>query len=88
MQNHWQGYITALGGANQIPSSSNPPVATFKTSDNSTGNAGFLDLNPKKPEIQARYDAMNGSWEGIRASEAAVKSGVFKTEFAQLKAKK
>lgn len=85
MQNHWQGYITALGGGNQIPSSSNPPVATFKTSDDSTG---FLNLNPKNPEVQARYDAMNGSWEGIKSSEAAVKAGVFKTEFAQLKARK
>jgi len=83
MQNHWQGYITALA-ATPIPSSSNPPVATFKPSD----STGFLDLNPKQPEIQARYDAMNGSWEGVRASEAAVKAGVFKTEFAQMKAKK
>jgi hypothetical protein len=80
MQKHWQGYITALGST-PIPSSSNPPVGTFGAV---SGETGFLDLNPKKPEIQARYDAMSGSWEGVHASEAAAKSGIFKTEHAQL----
>jgi len=81
MQNHWQGYITALS-ATPIPSSSHPAVGTFKPSDDPTG---FLNLNPKNSEVQARYDAMNPSWEGVTASNAAVKSGVFTTEFAQLK---
>jgi hypothetical protein len=80
MQNHWQGYITALS-ATPIPSSSHPAVATFKPSD----DTGFLNLNPKNSEVQARYDAMSASWEGVNASNAAAKSGVFKTEFAQLK---
>jgi hypothetical protein len=77
MQNHWQGYITALS-ATPIPSSSHPAVGTFKPSD----DTGFLNLNPKNSEVQARYDAMSPSWEGVTAS---VKSGVFNTEFAQLK---
>jgi hypothetical protein len=34
----------------------------------------------RKPEIQARYDAMSGSWEGVQASESAISQGVFKTE--------
>ena len=77
MQNHWQGYITALS-ATPIPSSSHPAVGTFKPSD----DTGFLNLNPKNSEVQARYDAMSPSWGGVTAS---VKSGVFNTEFAQLK---
>jgi hypothetical protein len=86
VKDHWKGFITALG-SNPIPSSSHPEVGTFR-STGTGGDTGFLDLNPKKPEIQARYDAMNGSWEGIKASEAAVKAGIFKTDFAQLKARK
>ena len=31
-----------------------------------------MDINPAKPEFQARYDAMSGSWEGVSASEKAV----------------
>lgn len=84
MQSHWAGYQKAVGGT-PIPSSSHPPVATYKTSDDSKGSSGFLDLNPKKPEIQARYDAMSATWEGVKAADAAISKGVFNTDFALLK---
>ena len=84
MQSHWSGYLKAVG-ATVVPATSNPPVATYKTSDDSKGMTGFLDLNPKKPEIQARYDAMSGSWAGVKASDAALKNGLFTTDFAPLK---
>jgi hypothetical protein len=56
--------------------------APYLTSDSSKGNVGFLDLTvpPKKEVIQAKYDAMQGSWEGVKASDAAISQGVFKTE--------
>jgi hypothetical protein len=87
MEQHWAGYLKAVGGT-PVPATSHPPVATYKTTDDSKGTTGFLDLNPKKPEVQARYDAMSGSWEGVKASDAALKNGVFATEFASLKSRK
>uniref|UniRef100_A0A6C0CFL0 Uncharacterized protein n=1 Tax=viral metagenome TaxID=1070528 RepID=A0A6C0CFL0_9ZZZZ len=77
MDKHWSGYLNAVGGT-PVPQSSMP--APYPTSDSSKGKTGFLDLAVKKPEIQARYDAMSGSWQGITASEGAISSGVFKTE--------
>jgi hypothetical protein len=84
MKSHWAGDLKAVG-ATVVPTTSNPPVATYKTTDDSKGMTGFLDLNPKKPEVQARYDAMSGSWAGIKASDAAVSKGIFNTDFAPLK---
>lgn len=77
MQNHWAGYLNAVGGA-AVPASS--LTAPYLTSDSSKGTSGFLDLVVKKPDVQAKYDAMSGSWAGVQASEAAVKSGIFKAE--------
>ena len=72
MQNHWDGYLKALRGST-IP-------APYATSDSKLGVSGFMDLTPKNPEVQAKYDAMAGSWEGVSASDAAIAKGVFKTE--------
>lgn len=77
MQNHWEGYLNAVGG-NPVPQSSMP--TPYPTSDSTPGTSGFLDLQVKKPDIQAKYDAMSGSWAGVEASSAAISSGVFKTE--------
>jgi hypothetical protein len=67
MQQHWQGYLQSLG-AQGIPKSSTAEPAT-----------GFQPLAVAQPNVQAKYDAMSGSWEGIQASESAVSSGLFKT---------
>lgn len=77
MDKHWSGYLNAVGGT-PVPSSSMP--APYLTSDPTPGTSGFKDLQVKQPEIQARYDAMSGNWAGVKASEAAISSGVFKTE--------
>jgi len=77
MQNHWEGYLNAVGGT-PVPSSSMP--APYLTSDPTKGTSGFLDLPVKQPDIQAKYDAMSGSWAGVEASTAAVKNGMFSTE--------
>ena len=75
-QDHWKGYITAMTGY-QTPGTSLP---AYQTSSSETGVTGFMDLMVRKPEIQAKYDAMQGSWEGVQASEAAISQGLFKTE--------
>jgi hypothetical protein len=76
MDKHWSGYLNAVG-ANPVPQSSMP--APYPTSDSSKGKSGFEDIVVQKPEIQARYDAMSGSWAGVQASEAAIKNNVFST---------
>ena len=81
MDKHWSGYLNAVSGT-PVPSSSMPSTAPYPTSDSSKGKTGFLDLavTPQKTDIQARYDAMSGSWAGVQASDGAISSGVFKTE--------
>ena len=81
MQNHWSGYITALG-QNSHPSTTMPTVAPYETSSSQTGKTGFMDLlvNPQRQEIQARYDAMQGTWEGPQAADKAISKGLFKAE--------
>jgi hypothetical protein len=31
--------------------------------------------------MQAKYDAMSGSWQGVQASESSAASSIFKHEF-------
>ena len=46
----------------------------------------ILPIHPN-PEIQKRYDAMSGSWEGVKASEAAAASSLYKPDFAPVSEK-
>ena len=57
MQQHWSGYLNALG-AQKIPQTSMPTAAPYDTSSEEKGVTGFMDLSAKQPQIQARYDAM------------------------------
>ena len=86
MQQHWEGYLNAIG-QNKTPQSSMPEVAPYETSSYETGKTGFMDLlvTPVQKSIQARYDAMSGSWEGVKASES--NASLFKTENAQINTK-
>jgi hypothetical protein len=79
IKTHWSGYLNALGKA---PTTTSTNTIPFDTTSTKVGVSGFLDLKPSKPEFQARYDAMAGSWEGVSASEKAVlKSKVVTTDF-------
>jgi hypothetical protein len=80
MEQHWAGYMNAVGKVNTTPASSMPSVALYNTSDSTIGVSGFLDLTPKQPEIQARYDAMSGNWGGIEATNKALANGLFSTD--------
>lgn len=84
MQQHWEGYVNAIGGQ-KTPQTSMPNIAPYETTSSETGKTGFMDLllSPVQKQIQARYDAMSGSWEGVDASEANL--SLFKTENAPLK---
>lgn len=79
MEQHWAGYLKALGEA-KVPQTTMPSVAPYETSSNQVGIAGFMDLSPSQPQIQAKYDAMQGTWEGPAAADNALSKGLFKTE--------
>ena len=77
MQQHWSGYITALGGQR-------PPAATQDLGV-PTGivptHTGFQPIKVFNPNAQKKYDAMSASWMGVQASENAAASNTFKTSF-------
>lgn len=77
MESHWSGYMKAF----EKPVIQ-PPVssAAYPTTDSRTGVTGFLDVVPKYPQVQARYDAMSGNWEGVDASNKALAHGLFSTD--------
>jgi hypothetical protein len=79
MQQHWEGYMKALG-AQKLPNTTMPETAPYETSSSETGKSGFMDLLVSRPQIQARYDAMQGTWEGPAAADAAISQGMFKAE--------
>lgn len=80
-EQHWSTYLKALGAAKVRPDNSNEkPVVPYATSSSANDVTGFQWLKPAQPDIQARYDAMSGSWEGVSASDAALAKGVFSTD--------
>jgi hypothetical protein len=79
MDKSWQAYITALG-AQKPPASSIDTGMPFPNTEGGPAT-GFVEWKPKNPDIQKRYDAMSGSWEGVSASEAAANT-IFKHDYA------
>ena len=69
LSDHWNQYLNAIGGRPMPTSTNSEP---FPTSSSKIGVSGFLDLKPTKPEIQARYDAMQPTWGGIEATNKAI----------------
>ena len=70
MDKEWSGYQSANNGF-ALPQSTS---AVYPTSSSETGVTGFQDLKPYAPDVQARYDAMSGNWEGVTASKAFAKN--------------
>ena len=77
---HFQQYQDALGCRPVRPS----PYVKSNAGQNTTPT-GFLEFKPRDAETQARFDATSDQWEGVNASEAAVKQGLY-TEDAALPA--
>jgi hypothetical protein len=85
MQAHWTGYLKALGLL-KIPKTTIDQGVPFPTTEGNTTSTGFIEWKTPNPEIQKRYDAMSGSWEGIKASEAAATS-LYKGDFMSVENK-
>lgn len=65
-------YQEALGCRDIRPSPYVEPIAAKNTTP-----TGFLEFKPRDSATQSRFDAMSDQWEGVNASDAAVKQGLF-----------
>jgi hypothetical protein len=74
----FQQYQEALGCAPVRPAPYVESVASKNTIP-----TGFLEFKPRDAATQARFDATSDQWEGVAASDAAVKQGMFLEDSAQ-----
>lgn len=81
MENHWANYMKAFEKPIKLQTS----MPSYENTSPDYNVSGFLDIKVKNPEIQARYDAMSGNWEGVSASESAISNNIFRTESMPIK---
>jgi hypothetical protein len=60
-----------------------PSVYVESNAGQNTTTTGFLEFKPRDSAIQARFDAMSDQWEGVNASDAAVKQGLYIEDSAE-----
>ena len=72
MDEQWTKFQASL--RDQTLPTSTSAVAPYETSRSQHGLVGFQDLTPYQPDVQARYDAMSGSWEGVKAAKSYAKN--------------
>jgi hypothetical protein len=86
MESHWSGYLKALG-LTKPPRTTIDQGVPFPTTEGNTVSTGFIEWKTPNPEIQKKYDAMSGSWQGVKASEAAAASSIYKAEYVNVERK-
>jgi hypothetical protein len=47
-----------------------------------TPATGFKEFAPRDPVSQAKYDAMQPTWQGIESSDKAIAAGVYALDYA------
>jgi hypothetical protein len=47
-----------------------------------TPASGFKQFSPRDPVTQAKYDAMQSSWQGVESSDKAIAAGDYKLDYA------
>ena len=47
-----------------------------------TPATGFKEFTPRDPSTQAKYDAMQDSWQGVESSDKAIATGLYKLDYA------
>jgi ABC-type phosphate transport system substrate-binding protein len=50
--------------------------------DKTSTPTGFLEFSPRDPKTQAKYDAMQSTWEGVESSDKAIASGAYALDYA------
>jgi hypothetical protein len=83
MESNWKGYLDALS-KQKIPK---PTIDTkpFPTTEGNNTSSGFVEWKTQNPNQQAKYDAMSLKWEGVKASENASTSSIYKAEYMPVK---
>jgi hypothetical protein len=79
MESSWFGYTQAIGNQDH-PICAAPPVSKYPATDGNKWWTGFQGLTPANPAVQAKYDAMSATWEGVSPTNAAVINGLFASE--------
>jgi len=63
-----------------------PVLAQYKEYNRSlaiqTPATGFKEFTPRDPDTQAKYDAMQSSWQGVESSDKAIAAGLYKLDYA------
>ena len=47
-----------------------------------TPATGFKEFTPRDAATQAKYDAMQDTWQGVESSDKAIASGAYKLDYA------
>ena len=47
-----------------------------------TPSTGFKEFTPRDPDTQAKYDAMQATWQGVESSDKAIAAGLYKLDYA------
>jgi hypothetical protein len=47
-----------------------------------TPATGFKEFTPRDSATQAKYDAMQDTWQGVESSDKAIASGAYKLDYA------
>jgi hypothetical protein len=58
-------------------------IAEHYTPGVNTTPTGFLEFSPRDPVGQAKYDAMQTSWEGVESSDRAIARGDYSLDAAE-----
>jgi hypothetical protein len=64
-----------------------PPVISqykgyVQSIDKTSTPTGFLEFSPRDPEVQAKYDAMQATWQGVESSDKAIAAGMYALDYA------
>jgi hypothetical protein len=79
MEMPWDSYKKAMDNT-PIPVCSNPPMVKYPTTAGDKWWTGFQPLIPANPEVQAKYDAMSPTWEGVAPTNISAVNQIFATE--------
>ena len=65
----------------KVPASSHY-AGYVQSIDKTSTPTGFLEFTPRDPSTQAKYDAMQATWQGVESSDKAIASGVYALDYA------
>ena len=79
MESNWKGYLNALG-KQKIPQTT-LDTKPFETTEGNTTSTGFVEWKTHNPKQQSKYDPMSLKWEGVKSSENAAASSIYKADY-------